>query len=71
MAHFFNYSQKTIIMSDNLNDRGARDRARISLSEDWEVKYWTKTLACSSDELQRAVAKVGHSVEKVRQELKR
>ena len=48
-------------MSDDLTNRGPRDASRISLKEDWEVKYWTKTLACSVMELTEAVAKVGNS----------
>ncbi len=27
---------------DNLKEKGPKDRNRISLSEDWEVKWWTK-----------------------------
>jgi hypothetical protein len=53
-------------MSDNLDNRGPQDSKRISLQEDWEVKYWTETLACSVMELKEAVDAVGHSVEKVR-----
>jgi len=58
-------------MPDNLVKKGVQDRTRINLSEDWEVKHWTKVLACSVMELKDAIAKVGNSVEKVRKELKR
>jgi len=58
-------------MSDNLKNRGPKDRERISLTEDWEVKYWTKTLAISSLDLKKVVEKVGNSVAKVREELKK
>ena len=53
-------------MSDNLDNRGPRDAKLISMAEDWEVKYWTKTLGCSVLELKEAVDEVGHSAEKVR-----
>ena len=53
-------------MSDNLSDKGPQDSQRISLQEDWEVKYWTEALACSVMELKEAVEAVGHSVDKVR-----
>lgn len=53
-------------MSDNLKKRGPTDAAKISLTEDWEVKYWTKTLACSVMQLREAVEKVGHSAAAVR-----
>ena len=54
---------------DNLKNKGPHDRSKISLSEDWEVKYWTETLAVSSKELQAAVKKVGNSVDKVKEYL--
>lgn len=53
-------------MADNLKKRGPRDASRISLSEDWEVKYWTKALACSVMELTAAVKKVGNSADAVK-----
>lgn len=53
-------------MSDNLKKKGPNDRNRISLAEDWEVKYWTKTLGCSVMELKEAVAAVGNSTGEVR-----
>lgn len=56
-------------MSDDLNNRGAADRSLISLAEAHEVKYWTQALGVSFDELKRAVDKVGHSADKVREEL--
>lgn len=56
-------------MPDDTSQRGAADRSRISMHEDYEVRYWTKELGVSKDELQRAVDKVGNSVEEVRREL--
>jgi hypothetical protein len=55
---------------DNLEEKGPRDRHRISLSEDWEVKYWCKTLAVSVKQLKEAVSKVGNSSAKVKEYLK-
>ena len=52
---------------DDLKNSGPQDRKRISLSEDWEVKWWTTKLGISSMELQEAVKKVGNSVEKVKE----
>jgi hypothetical protein len=57
-------------MADNLKKRGPQDRKLISLSEDWEVKYWCTTLACSALELTKAVKAVGHSTEAVKEHLK-
>jgi hypothetical protein len=56
-------------MSDDLNNRGAQDRNRISLSEEHEVRYWTKALGVTSEELKRLVDKVGNSAEAVRREI--
>lgn len=56
-------------MSDNLQNRGAQDRSRISLSEKWEVQYWTRELGVSPEELERAVKAAGNSVNAVREHL--
>jgi len=58
-------------MSDNLKNRGPKDKKRISLTEDWEVKYWTGALGCSVMELKEAVNAVGHSADEVRIYLKK
>lgn len=57
-------------MSDNLENRRPQDGKFISLSEDWEVKYWTKTLGCSVLELKEAINVVGHSSQKVKDHIK-
>ncbi|MDQ3052053.1 MAG: DUF3606 domain-containing protein [Bacteroidota bacterium] len=49
-----------------LKSKGPQDRSRISLSEKWEVNYWTESFGISKEELEQAVAKVGNSVVKVR-----
>ena len=54
---------------DNLTKRDQPVRSKINMSEDFEVKYWLKTLGVSRDELQRAVDKVGNSTAAVRKEL--
>jgi len=56
-------------MSDDLNNAGPADRSRISLDEDWEVKWWTESLGVSEQELRDAVAAVGHSATAVRENL--
>lgn len=57
-------------MSDDLTNRGAQDRARISLSEPHEVRYWTEKLGISEEKLKQLVDEVGHSAEAVRNRLK-
>jgi Protein of unknown function (DUF3606) len=56
---------------DDLNKKGAGDRSKINMHEDYEVKYWTKQLGVSRDELETAVNKVGNSAAAVRKELGR
>jgi hypothetical protein len=56
-------------MADNLENRGAADRARINVHEAHEVKYWTEALGVSAEQLKAAVAKVGVMAKDVRQHL--
>jgi len=56
-------------MADDLSNRGAQDRSRISMGEEHEVRYWTQALGVSREQLQRAVNKVGNSADAVRKEL--
>jgi hypothetical protein len=56
-------------MSDDPNKKGYQDRSKIAMHEEHEVKYWTKHLGVSKDQLQRAVDKVGNSAAAVRKEL--
>jgi hypothetical protein len=57
-------------MSDDKANRGAQDRSRISLSEDYEVRYWTESLGVTKERLEELVRKHGNSAEKVREALK-
>ena len=57
-------------MADNLKDRGPQDRSRINTSEEWEVRYWTKELGVTEEELRKLVDKVGSSADAVRKQLK-
>jgi len=41
-------------MSDNKAKTGPQDASKISMSEDYEVQYWTKTLGVSREELEQA-----------------
>lgn len=56
-------------MADDLNRREPEDKRFISLSEDWEVRYWTKALGVTKEELQKAVAAVGNGTAKVKEHL--
>ena len=56
-------------MADDMNNRGAQDRSRISLTEDHEVRYWTNALGVSKEQLAAAVQAVGNNADKVRAHL--
>jgi hypothetical protein len=56
-------------MSDNKQDRGPQDRSRISLEEDYEVRYWTEALGVSRERLEELVRQHGNSADKVREAL--
>jgi len=53
--------QRRQAMADDKTDRGPQDRSRINMSEDYEVRYWTKKFGVTKDELAKAVAKAGQS----------
>jgi hypothetical protein len=56
-------------MSDDKTKKIPQDSGKISLSEHWEVLYWTKTLGVSEKELREAVKRVGNSAERVKEDL--
>ena len=58
-------------MADSLKDRAPEDGKRISLKEEWEVKYWTKTLGVSETELKRLVKEHGPMTADVRKHVKK
>jgi hypothetical protein len=57
-------------MADNRKLKGVQDRARISLSEDYEVRYWCEKLGVTADELRAAVKRVGTSAKAVENEIR-
>jgi hypothetical protein len=52
-------------MNDPKNRR-PQDPSRINIRDEWEVRFWTKELGISPDELKRLVTAHGNSVQKVR-----
>jgi hypothetical protein len=56
-------------MADDLTNRGPADRSRIAMHEDYEVRYWTKALGISMEELQRLVDKHGSSAARIKEAL--
>jgi hypothetical protein len=58
-------------MGDDLTKRGGQDRKRISLTERWEVDYWTDALDVSEARLREIVEQVGDMAADVRAFLER
>jgi hypothetical protein len=56
-------------MADDLTNRGPQDRSRISMSEDYEVRYWTKALGVSKEDLQKLVDEHGNSAANIKEVL--
>jgi len=54
---------------DDLKKTGQQDRSKINMHEDHEVKYWTRQLGVSREQLQNAVDKVGNGAAAVRKQL--
>jgi len=46
-------------MSDDLTNRGPKDRARVNVNEGHEVKYWCAKFGCTETQLRAAVKAVG------------
>ena len=44
-------------------------RVHIDLSRDIQIRYWTRHFRVTSDELQKAIEKVGNSASAVRKQL--
>ena len=57
-------------MSDDKTKVGGQDRTRISLTEDYEVRDWSKKFGCTPDELKAAVKAVGSQASAVELYLK-
>ena len=46
-------------MTDNLTAREQPDRSKINMKQNHDVRYWTKHLNISKEELRKAIDKVG------------
>ena len=57
-------------MSDNLNQRGGQDRKRIDVSQEHELRDWSKKFGVTPDRLKEAVRAVGTQADKVEEHLR-
>ena len=51
--------------------RAARDRSRVAVDDDDDVRYWTETLGVTEEELRDAVRTSGFMIDEVRAHLRR
>jgi hypothetical protein len=57
-------------MADDLTKRGGRDRNRIDVGQDHELRGWSEKFGVSKEELKEAVQAVGTEASKVEQHLR-
>lgn len=55
---------------DDPKNRHQPDRSRVSLSQDYEVRYWSQKFGCTEDELREAVKRAGNSPDAVERALR-
>jgi hypothetical protein len=65
------HSAKKVEAYITLRKHAAADRARIALSQPYEVRYWSKKFKVTPAKLKAAVAAAGHSSKKVGEYLAR
>lgn len=53
-------------MTQGRDNRGPRDRSRIDIGDDDEVRYWSRTLGVTPEQLRAVVQAVGSDVDTVR-----
>ncbi|PZR31724.1 DUF3606 domain-containing protein [Caulobacter segnis] len=58
-------------MSDDKTKTGPQDASKISLSEDYEVRYWSDKFGVSREDLERAVKAAGNAADAVQAYLQR
>lgn len=56
-------------MADDKTKRGPQDRLRINVHEDYELRYWTKALGVTEEELKELVKKHGTTAKEIRRVL--
>jgi hypothetical protein len=57
-------------MADDLKNRGGRDRTRIDVNQDYELRDWSKKFGVTKEQLKEAVQAVGTEADKVEEHLR-
>ncbi|HTI86301.1 MAG TPA: DUF3606 domain-containing protein [Alphaproteobacteria bacterium] len=52
-------------MASDLRDRGQRDRDRIDIEDEYDIRHWSQRFNVSADKLKAAVDKAGPVAEDV------
>ena len=58
-------------MTEDSARRGSRERTRVDLEEECEVRYWMQELGVTEEELRHAVHTAGVLIDDVREQLRR
>ena len=56
-------------MADDTKQRHGQDGKRIDVDQDYELRYWTKELGVTEQELKQAVRAAGTQIDTVRRYL--
>jgi len=56
-------------MADDLTKRRPQDASKISLSERWEIEYWTTALGITEARLRQLVSLYGNSAATIRSKI--
>ena len=56
-------------MPDDRSKRTSQDSDRVSTTEEHEIRYWSKRLGASAEQIQEAVREVGNSADDVKKYL--
>lgn len=57
-------------MADDKNERGSRDRSRVSGEEAYEVQHIAEKFGVSAEEVRGIIKEVGNSREKIEERLR-
>jgi hypothetical protein len=65
-----NHEQQEPVMADDLKNRGGRDRKRIDVGQEHELRDWSEKFGVTKEKLKEAVQAVGDDASKVEQHLR-
>jgi len=66
LAHATSNYKEGTLMSVDISRAGGRDRSRINVNEDYELRDWSEVFGVTPEQLKQAVEAVGDRIERVR-----